>query len=76
MTDAIDRDQANAERHLANALQRHAKRPVRAGSTHCENQDCGEPIAAPRQAMGARLCVVCAKAEESRAAHFSAWRTR
>lgn len=73
MPDAMDHVQAVADAYTEDALRRHANRPRPSGLSHCENQDCGEPISAERQAMGARLCVPCARAEESRATHFRAW---
>lgn len=73
MPDAMDHVQSMTDVHLENALQHHVNRPRPVGLSHCENLDCGEPISADRQSMGARLCVPCAKAEESRAAHFRTW---
>jgi RNA polymerase-binding transcription factor DksA len=76
MPDAMDAVQSQTDAHLENALQHHANRPRTAGLTHCENLDCREPISEARQAMGARLCVPCGKAEEAQAAHFGAWSRR
>ncbi|GAB3335199.1 hypothetical protein GCM10027359_08650 [Marilutibacter aestuarii] len=74
MPDQMDQVQAMNELHTENALRTHARRERSQGLTHCENLDCGEPIAAVRQAMGARLCVPCQKGEEAAAAHQRAWR--
>lgn len=68
MVDAVDRVQAQTEAQLANALEHRARQPARAGLTRCEDADCGEPIAPMRTAMGARLCVECATADERLAA--------
>ncbi len=74
MPDELDLVQANTELHLQNAIDHHVHRPRPQGLTHCEDADCGEPISAQRQAMGARLCVECKRAEEAREAHFATWR--
>lgn len=74
MPDELDRVQAMTELHLQNAIDNHANRPRAQGLPHCEDLDCGEPISAQRQAMGARLCVDCQSAEEARDAHLAAWR--
>lgn len=74
MVDDVDRVTAMDERHLADALRARAQRPVPVGLTHCEDVACGAPITAQRQAMGARLCIECAQADEARAAHHRQWR--
>lgn len=74
MPDELDRVQAITELHLQNAIDTHARRPVSAGLSNCEDVECGEPITAQRQEMGARLCIDCQRAEEARAAHFRSWR--
>lgn len=74
MVDEVDRLVAMEAQQLDNALQYHARRPQAAGRTFCANEDCGKPITAQRQQMGAQLCIACAKAEEARAAHFRVWR--
>ena len=78
MPDAIDQMQDVTERHVENSLTAHvraqASRPP--GLTHCEQHDCRMPIATLRQQLGARLCIECASAEESRNAHLAAWRHR
>ncbi len=66
MGDLMDQVQAQTDAQLANALEHRARRPSRVGLTHCEDIDCREPIAPLRTAMGARLCIDCAKAEEQR----------
>ncbi|GAB3755096.1 TraR/DksA C4-type zinc finger protein [Lysobacter olei] len=76
MPDELDRLQDMTERHMVDALKHHAERPQRPGLTHCEMMDCGEPISAQRQQMGARLCVTCQTAEEAQAAHFRTWSRR
>lgn len=73
MVDDVDRLVAMDERQLADALAHHQRRVVPAGRAFCANEDCGEEISAQRQAMGAQLCITCAKAEEARASHFKAW---
>lgn len=74
MVDEVDRLVAMEARQLDNALLYHAQRPQASGRAFCANEDCGEAITAQRQAMGAQLCIACAKAEEARAAHFRVWR--
>lgn len=74
MPDLMDRVQAVTDLHTENALQHHARRARPQGLSHCENQDCGLPITAQRQQMGARLCIDCAKAEEAAQAHMRVWR--
>lgn len=74
MPDLMDHVQSMTELHLDNAIATHANRPKPVGLTHCENQDCGEPITKQRQGMGARLCVPCANADEAKAVHFRTWR--
>ncbi|TAA42171.1 DksA/TraR family C4-type zinc finger protein [Pseudoxanthomonas winnipegensis] len=66
MGDLMDRVQAQTEAQLANALEHLARRVTRPGLTHCEDADCREPIAPARTAMGARLCIDCALADEHR----------
>jgi RNA polymerase-binding transcription factor DksA len=73
MPDSMDRVQEMTDAHLEDALKHHATRPKAVGLWHCENMDCGEPIVAQRQAMGARLCITCQTAEEAQAAHFRKW---
>lgn len=68
MVDAVDRTQALTDAHLTNALEHHARRRTPVGLTRCEDADCREPIAPMRTAMGARLCIDCAKAAEAHAA--------
>lgn len=41
-----------------------ARMPKTQGLTHCAQPECGEPISALRQEMGARLCMDCASARE------------
>lgn len=72
----MDHVQALAEQLADSAVQAHANRPQRPGLTHCEMLDCGEPITAQRQAMGARLCVPCQTVEEAQSAHFRTWSRR
>jgi RNA polymerase-binding transcription factor DksA len=67
MVDEIDRAVAAEERQLADALAHHARRARPQGRATCENMDCGEAIAPMRQAMGARLCIDCAREDERRA---------
>lgn len=67
----MDRDAVIAEAHLENALMHYARRVQTQGLCACENQDCSAPISDARQAMGARLCVPCATAEEQMKCHFS-----
>lgn len=43
------------------------REPARMGLSHCENAECGEPIIALRQQMGARLCIDCARDAERKA---------
>ncbi|MCD9097064.1 hypothetical protein [Luteimonas fraxinea] len=78
MPDAIDHMQDVTERHVENSLTAHARaqasRPP--GLTHCEQDDCRTAITPLRREMGARLCIECAQAEESRGAHLAAWRRR
>lgn len=74
MVDDVDRVTAMDERHLEDALRARAQRQVSEGLTQCEDMECGAPITAQRQAMGARLCIDCAKADEARAAHHRQWR--
>lgn len=74
MVDDVDRQVAMEERHLENALDRRARRVQTRGRSFCANEDCGEAIAPNRQAMGAQLCIECAKAEEAQAAHFGRWK--
>lgn len=73
MVDDVDRMVSMEERQLENALAHHAQRPQAEGRTLCANEDCGETIAPTRQALGAQLCLDCAKAEEAQAAHFRRW---
>jgi RNA polymerase-binding transcription factor DksA len=67
--DVIDvaqrRQQEEIDQVLAN------RRVLPAGLTHCEMLDCGEPISAMRQQMGARLCVDCATAKEQEARRWA-----
>lgn len=74
MVDEVDRIVAMEERQLDNALAHHAQRARLAGRAFCANEDCGEPVAPARQALGAQLCLECAKAEEAQAAHFRRWK--
>lgn len=67
MGDLMDQVQAQIEAQLANALEHRARAPVRAGLSHCEDVECREPIAPLRTAIGARLCIDCAREEEHRA---------
>ena len=74
MVDDVDRVAAMDELHLEDAMRARAQRPACVGLTHCEDMECGEPITPQRQAMGARLCIDCATADEARAAHQRKWR--
>lgn len=73
MPDEMDRLQAANEDHVADAIARHraTAAPPRAGLTHCENLDCGEPIAAARTRLGARLCDDCQREHDIRAAQYA-----
>lgn len=67
--DTIDEAQRRQMEEIEHALaNRHC---LVAGLTHCEQSDCGEPISAMRQAMGARLCVDCATAHEMEARRWA-----
>lgn len=74
MPDQMDQVQAMNDLHVENALRTHARRERAQGLTHCETLDCGEPIVPARQALGARLCIDCQRAEEAAAAHHRVWR--
>lgn len=76
MPDHMDHVQALADQHAASVLQARASRPRKAGRTHCEDEGCGEPISPERQAMGARMCVPCARAAEAKVAHLGTWGRR
>lgn len=74
MPDELDRVQAMTELHLQNAIDNHVHRPRPQGLSHCEDQDCGEPISDQRRAMGARRCVDCQSMVEAREVHIATWR--
>jgi len=76
MPDAMDRVQQHAQDLNSDALAEHARRPVVQGRTHCAQQDCGEPIAPARMALGAQLCLDCQHEQEARDAHFAKWGRR
>lgn len=65
MTDWIDRAQELQLRAIEDALAARTAAPA-AGRETCANLDCGEPISPQRQALGARLCLDCQRAEEHR----------
>lgn len=62
MMDVIDVAQQRQLDDIDHALA--ARQPRRMGLTHCEVPECGEPISALRQHMGARLCIDCQQAWE------------
>lgn len=76
MTDLLDSAQEQIEATTEAAIRAHAERPRSVGRAQCEDPDCGEPITPQRQALGARLCLACQKAEEGRQAHFAKWHAR
>jgi len=68
--DVIDQAQQRQQEDIDQALARLPK--AGKGRPTCENLDCGEPISAERQALGAVLCIDCQRDDEARAAR---WRT-
>lgn len=65
----IDVAQRRQQGEIDHALAHRA--PARPGLTQCERLDCGEPITAFRQALGARLCIDCAQAAEREAQRWA-----
>lgn len=63
--DSIDVAQRRQQEEIEHALA--GRRAPAAGLTVCEDAACGEPISPVRQAMGARLCLDCALAQEKEA---------
>lgn len=61
--------QRRQQEEIEHALQ--ARKPVAQGLAVCSMLECDEPISALRQAMGARLCIECAKAQEQEAQRWS-----
>lgn len=55
--DSIDLAQARQQDEVDHALA--ARRKPAPGTDFCTVEDCGEPIAAARKAMGATRCVAC-----------------
>ena len=75
MPDAMDAVQERVLREERELLeQRRTPRP--AGLTHCRRHDCREPIAPPRTALGAQLCLECQHEQDARDAHFRIWGRR
>ena len=71
MPDAMDRVQQHAEDLNADALAAHQRMlPRGPGRQFCADEECGEPIAPARQALGATLCLECQAGSEARGAHF------
>ncbi|WP_458068662.1 hypothetical protein [Rhodanobacter sp. BL-MT-08] len=67
--DVIDVSQRRQQEDIDHALsQRKVSVP---GLAFCENIDCVEAITGFRQAMGARLCIDCAKANELEARRWA-----
>lgn len=58
----MDLAQARQQQDIDHALA--ARTAPRAGRTHCAHDDCGEPIAAFRQQLGAVLCIDCQRDHE------------
>jgi RNA polymerase-binding transcription factor DksA len=57
---ANDRILADIERRIAAARQT----PVERGPETCMNEDCGDDMPEERRAIGAKICVDCAKRAE------------
>lgn len=75
MPDQMDHLQDAEAARNDDALRHHADRTRPVGRAECANIDCGEPISAQRQQLGAQLCLECQKVEEAQAAHFRKWRS-
>lgn len=76
MPDAMDRVRQHAQDVAADALAKHASRPVLPGRAYCANLDCEADIAPARTALGAQLCLECQQAEEARRVHQQTWMRR
>ena len=66
MPDAMDAIQENALNATAQAVEAHARRPRAQGLDLCERMECGQAIGPERRELGARLCLECQRAQESR----------
>ncbi|WP_303749531.1 TraR/DksA C4-type zinc finger protein [Stenotrophomonas pigmentata] len=74
MPDAMDHLQTFNDEHVQDSIKRHqAHQHARAGRTHCERLDCGEPIRPERTAQGAQRCDECEEEHQRRNAHFAPW---
>lgn len=60
--DVIDVAQRRQQEEIDQAIA--ARPPAKPGRTVCANQECGEPISAERQALGAQLCIDCQRDAE------------
>lgn len=73
MADILDCAQEYAASHAESAVAAHAGRVRTVGLTHCEEEDCGAPIAPTRTADGARRCVTCQSEHEAQSGRFKTW---
>lgn len=67
--DVIDVAQKRQQEEIDHALA--ARRAPSQGLAHCDALDCGEPISAMRQQLGARLCIDCLTAQEQEARRWA-----
>lgn len=75
MPDLMDAIQERVQRET-DALVAAREQVSTGGMTVCTGDDCDEPIAPARTALGARLCLECQRGQEARNAHFARWGQR